>query len=198
MTSDDGSELREQVDQEVPVAMAPGEVEVGPAGVPSARRASGRHRQHVFPGRGLAMKVLYADEERAAVGAAAELTGLRPSGFVAAAALLVARGLVRIAQPPADGDAALAPAEGAPLGEVLTEQVTVTVAWSAGGDRELLAELIQARLALRRYGVNVNQVAAVLNSGGHAPVWLEQAVAGSNRAVARVDEATLALIRRLM
>lgn len=198
MTSDDGSELREQVDQEVPVAMAPGEVEVGPAGVPSARRASGRHRQHVFPGRGLAMKVLYADEERAAVGAAAELTGLRPSGFVAAAALLVARGLVRIAQPPADGDAALAPAEGAPLGEVLAEQVTVTVAWSAGGDRELLAELIQARLALRRYGVNVNQVAAVLNSGGHAPVWLEQAVAGSNRAVARVDEATLALIRRLM
>lgn len=198
MTSDDGSELREQVDQEVPVAMAPGEVEVGPAGVPSARRASGRHRQHVFPGRGLAMKVLYADEERAAVGAAAELTGLRPSGFVAAAALLVARGLVRIAQPPADGDAALAPAEGAPLGEVLAEQVTVTVAWSAGGDRELLAELIQARLALRRYGVNVNQVAAVLNSGEHAPVWLEQAVAGSNRAVARVDEATLALIRRLM
>ena len=74
----------------------------------------------------------------------------------------------------------------------------MTVAWSAGGDRELLAELIQARLALRRYGVNVNQVAAVLNSGGHAPVWLEQAVAGSNRAVARVDEATLALIRRLM
>mgnify|MGYP000389074695 CR=1 FL=1 len=40
-------------------------------------------------------------------------------------------------------------------------------------DRELLAELIQARLALRRYAVNlnVNQIAAALNSGGQAPVW---------------------------
>lgn len=34
---------------------------------------------------------------------------------------------------------------------------------SAWEDRELLTELIQARLALRRYGVNVNQAAAVLN-----------------------------------
>lgn len=197
MTSDDGGELREQVDLEVPVATAPGEVEVGPDGVPSVRRATGRHRQHVFPGRGHAIKVLYADEERAAVAHAAELTGLRPSSFVAAAALLVARGLVRIAQPPATGDATLDRAGSALPGEVPAGQV-VTVSWSAGEDQELLAELIQARLALRRYGVNVNQAAAALNSGGHAPVWLEQAVAGSNRAVARVDEATLALTRRMI
>ena len=59
-------------------------------------------------------------------------------------------------------------------------------------------ELIQARLALRRYGVNVNQAVASLNSGGQAPVWLEQVGAGSDRAVARVDEATAALTRRLI
>ena len=74
----------------------------------------------------------------------------------------------------------------------------VLVAWSAGQNRQLLEELIQARLALRRYGVNVNQAVAALNSGGQAPVWLAQAVAGSDRAVARVDEATVAPTRRLV
>ncbi len=64
-------------------------------------------------------------------------------------------------------------------------------------DRELLAELIQARLALRRYGVNFNQVAAALNSGGSVPAWLDRAVAGADRAVARLDIATQALTRRL-
>ena len=63
--------------------------------------------------------------------------------------------------------------------------------------RELLAELIQARLALRRYAVNVNQVAAALNSGGTAPVWLDAAVAGANRAVAGIDAAAQKLSRRL-
>ena len=74
----------------------------------------------------------------------------------------------------------------------------VLVAWSAGENQQLLVELIQARLALRRYGVNVNQAVASLNSGGQAPVWLEQAVAGSDRAVARVDEVTAALTRWLI
>jgi len=197
MASEDGSEPRTQVDGVVPVAAAPGEVEAGLAGVPSARHGTGRHRQHVFPGRGHAMKVLDTDEERAAVAHAAELTGLRPSGFVAAAALLVARGLVHRAQPPAAGDAAAAQAGSGPPSDVLAGRV-MTVAWSAGENQKLLEELIQARLALRRFGVTVNQAVAALNSGGQAPVWLEQAVAGSNRAVARADEATLALTRRLM
>lgn len=199
MTGADGGELQEQgrAVEDVPVSTAPEEIVPGLSRVSSAGRATGRHRQHVFPGRGHAMKVLYADGERAMVAHAAELTGLRPSGFVAAAALLVARGLVHRAHAPASGDASLAQVESAPPREVFAGQV-VTVAWSAGEDQELLEELIQARLALRRFGVNVNQAAAVLNSGGQAPVWLEEAVAGSNRAVARVDEAALALTRRLV
>lgn len=154
-------------------------------------RAGGRHRQHVFPGRANVVKVRYTDDELAVIACAADLTGLRVSGFVAVAALLLARGFV--------GD------EGETLQGEQVERVVpvlggrpVVVAWSAGQDQALLEELVQARLALRRYGVNVNQAVAALNSGAGVPVWLEQAVAGSDRAVARVDEATAALTRRLV
>ena len=179
-----------------------------PAGRAAGRTGSGaRHRQHVFPGRGLVVKARYTEDERAAVAQAAMLTGLRPAGFVAAAALLLARSLAEEeqddAQVPAgedaspDGAGAARPPTPTPTPPVLAGR-PVLVAWSAGQDRQLLEELIQARLALRRYGVNVNQAVAAFNSGGPAPLWLEQAVAGSNRAVARVDEATTALTRRLI
>ena len=158
--------------------------------------SGGRHRQHVFPGRDNVVKVRYADEERLMVGRAAELTGLRPSGFVAAAALILARGLL------AEGSGAPPVGEAEPPAvPLVVPQVLggrpVVVAWSVGEDQAVLEELVQARLALRRYGVNVNQAVAALNSGGQVPVWLEQAVAGSDRAVARVDAATAALTRRL-
>ena len=57
-------------------------------------------------------------------------------------------------------------------------------------DRELLAELVQLRLAIRRYAVNVNQAVAALHSIGQAPVWLSRAVAGADRAVLSADAAT--------
>jgi len=41
---------------------------------------------------------------------------------------------------------------------------------SRSGDRELLAELLSLRTALRRYAVNVNQAIAALHSTGDAPV----------------------------
>lgn len=66
----------------------------------------------------------------------------------------------------------------------------------SSGDRELLGELLQARLAVRRYAVNVNQGIAALNSGAGAPVWLERAVAGCDRAVSRLDELTVRLLQR--
>jgi hypothetical protein len=64
-------------------------------------------------------------------------------------------------------------------------------------ERELLAELLSLRTALRRYAVNVNQAVAALHSTGDAPVWLVRAVAGADRAVASADEATTRLARRL-
>jgi len=188
------TEQQDLVQDVVPdvVAGSVGEELSGSGGV--RRVGSGaRHRQHVFPARGLVVKARYTEQERAAVARAAELTGLRPAGFVAAAALLLARALTGEQQ-----DSAQVPeGEAAARAPVLGGR-PVLVAWSAGQDRQLLEELVQARLALRRYGVNVNQAVAALNSGGQAPVWLEQAVAGSDRAVARVDEATAALTRRLV
>jgi hypothetical protein len=66
----------------------------------------------------------------------------------------------------------------------------------ASGDRELLAELVQARLSVRRYAVNVNQGIAALHSGAGAPVWLQRAAAGCDRAVDRLDELTSLLLQR--
>ena len=67
---------------------------------------------------------------------------------------------------------------------------------SQAADRELLAELVQLRLVIRRYAVNVNQAVAALHSTGQAPVWLSQAVAGAHRAVLSVDAATSGLAGR--
>lgn len=123
-----------------------------------------RDRTHRFPGRRNALKVLYDDVEVASVRAAAQLAGLTPTGFVAAAGLTLAGSGI----PPA-----------------------------SSADRALLAELLQGRTALRRYGVNLNQAVAALNSGDGAPVWLLQVVSGCARASQRMDEATVVLTRRL-
>lgn len=137
-----------------------------PRGEPAGGERGGfvRDRPHRFPGRRNALKVLYDDVEVASVRAAAQLAGLTPTGFVAAAGLTLAGSGV----PPA-----------------------------SSADRALLAELLQGRTALRRYGVNLNQAVTALNSGVGAPVWLLQAVSGCARASERIDEATVVLTRRL-
>jgi hypothetical protein len=56
----------------------------------ATRRAFVRDRQHRFPGRKNALKVLYDDAEIAAVRVAAEAAGVTPTGFVAAAGLTLA------------------------------------------------------------------------------------------------------------
>ena len=60
----------------------------------------------------------------------------------------------------------------------------------AACDREVLSELLLARLAVLQYGTNVNQIAAALNSTGQeTPVWLSTTIAGAERTLARLDEA---------
>lgn len=137
----------------------------------------GRHRRHQFPAREHAVKVLYAAAERRTVEMAAELRGLRPSSYVGEAALEMAEQLL-------GGVGGGEPGDRAGRG-----------AMTADG-AELMAELIQARLALRRFGVNLNQAVAAMHSGAPVPVWLELAVDGGQRAVARVDEAAAAVARR--
>jgi hypothetical protein len=64
-------------------------------------------------------------------------------------------------------------------------------------DRELLAELLRLRAAIRRYAVNVNQAVALMHSTGQTPIWLPQAVAGAHRAVVSADAATQRVARRM-
>ena len=53
-----------------------------------------------------------------------------------------------------------------------------------------------ARAQVRRFGGNVNQAVAALNSTGEAPDWLSQAVELTARAVGRVDAAAQQLMWR--
>lgn len=55
--------------------------------------------------------------------------------------------------------------------------------------RAALVELMEARTQVRRIGVNVNQAAAILNTTGEPPPWLEHAITLANRAVTRLDAA---------
>jgi len=64
-------------------------------------------------------------------------------------------------------------------------------------DRELLAELLSLRTAIRRYAVNVNQALALMHSTGQTPIWLPRAVAGAYRAVLSADAATQRVARRM-
>lgn len=157
MRTDEG--LGQALPLELPVAAEGAPVIDQPVG-----RGFVRDRQHRFPGRKNAVKVLYDDVEVAAVRAAAQSAGLTPTGFVAAAGLTLAGASV---PPP------------------------------SSGERQLLAELLQLRTALGRYGANLNQALTVLHQGEGAPVWLLSAVAGCARAADRVDALTVQLSRRL-
>ncbi len=140
--------------------------EDGSAPVEGPSVAPARYRVRRPAARPRAVKVLYGEDELAAVSQAAARAGLRPSSYVAAAALASAQG-------------------------------TAPPAWHSEF-RELLVELMRTRAAVRQYGTNLNQIAAAMNAGvTEPPVWLAAAVAGAERATARIDEAASVLRRRL-
>lgn len=142
------------------------DVEDAQVAVEGAAGAPARYRVRRAPARPRAVKVLYGEDELATVARAAARAGLRPSSYVAAAALASAQGTA----PPT----------------------------SHSQSRELLTELLLTRAAVRQYGTNLNQIAAAMNSGvTEPPVWLAAAVAGAERATARIDEAASLLTRRL-
>ena len=59
--------------------------------------------------------------------------------------------------------------------------------------RTALLELIEARTQVRRIGTNINQAAAAINATGEPPLWLQHALAMTNRAVTHLDEAATAV-----
>jgi ABC-type transporter Mla subunit MlaD len=60
-----------------------------------------------------------------------------------------------------------------------------------------LAELLDARAQVRRFGNNVNQAVRVLNATGEPPEALARAVDVTARAVADLDRVAAELVRRL-
>ncbi|MGW2339513.1 plasmid mobilization relaxosome protein MobC [Streptomyces sp. NPDC001661] len=103
-------------------------------------------------------------DELDAVHRAAEAVGLKAAGFMADAAVAVAR------------------TQGGPKTWLLDQ-------------RGRVEELMTASAQLARVGNNLNQVARVLNSGGHAE-YADDAVARVLRAAARVEAAAIELARR--
>lgn len=67
----------------------------------------------------------------------------------------------------------------------------------AGDLRELQRELFAARRAVNMFGSNVNQAAAAANSTGALPEWAAEAARACAAAVARLDEVTTLIHRRL-
>jgi hypothetical protein len=66
----------------------------------------------------------------------------------------------------------------------------------ASGDRELLGELLQARLAVRRYAGERQPGDRGVAQRRRGAGVVERAVAGCDRAVSRLDELTVRLLQR--
>jgi uncharacterized protein (DUF1778 family) len=68
-------------------------------------------------------------------------------------------------------------------------------------DREALAQLqrqlFAARTEVGRFGTNVNQAVAALNTTGEAPVWMGRAMAMVGDSIRRLDEVIAEVDRRL-
>jgi uncharacterized protein (DUF1778 family) len=129
---------------------------------------AGRRRRR-GRGRTQVLSPRFTSDEYAQVQQAAASIGMTVHGFVA--------------------DSAIAVARGTPM--VLTD----------AQHREALArlqrQLFEARTAVVRFGTNVNQAVTALNATGELPQWLESAVRLCGRAVARLDELTAEVDRRL-
>jgi AAA domain len=82
------------------------------------------------------------------------------------------------------------------VGAVALATARGTVPPTPSQSREALTELMAARAQVRRFGGNVNQAVAALNSIGETPQWLAQAVELTSRAVRQVDAAAEQLMRR--
>ena len=126
-----------------------------------------RHREHLSPGRPFRLSVRLSEQERELVGQAAQAVHLTPAGFA---------------------------------GKAVVAAATRDVGPSAGladGLKELQRELFAARRAVNMFASNVNQAAAQRNATGDLPDWAADAVRLCRAAVARMDEVTGRIDRRL-
>ena len=152
---------------ETPTAPAP-DLDAAADAPVEAESLPGRHRSHRGEARHRRLSPRFTAEERAEVIAAAASAGCRRRRFCAEAALAAARGTPMV------------------LG--------------AAQDREALArlqrQLFAARTEVVRFGTNVNQAVAALNTTGEAPEWMGRAIPGGD-SVSELDEVIAEVDRRL-
>lgn len=130
-------------------------------------RPGARHRAHSRPGRRHAVLVRLSDDEKRLIDEAAAAAQLTPTGYTAKAAVAAAS---RTAQP-----------GGTDIDEL----------------KDLQRDLFAARRAVNMFGANVNQAAAAYHSTGQLPDWAGEAVRLCAAAVARLDQVTARIDRRL-
>ena len=61
--------------------------------------------------------------------------------------------------------------------------------------RVALLELADARTQLRRIGTNLNQATRAINTTGEPPQWLDRVLAMTERAITRLDDAAVNVVR---
>ena len=132
--------------------------------------ASGRgRRRRQRDGQTERVSPRFTPADRAEVDAAAASAGMSTSRFCAEAALAAARGTPMLL--------------------------------AAAQDREALArlqrQLFAARTEVARFGVNVNQAVAALNSTGVAPEWMGRAMTRVGYSINVLDEVIAEVDRRL-
>lgn len=146
-----------------PIAATEGGPQPGEENPPSsAPRTRPRLRQHEQ--RDHVRSVRLTGHELDDIHRAAQAIGLKTAGFLADAAVAVAR------------------AQDGPQAWLLDQ-------------RGLVAELMSASTQLARVGNNLNQIARVLNSGGHAD-YADEAVRRVLRAATRVEAAATQIAKR--
>jgi hypothetical protein len=153
------------------VAPVAGADDVHPVdGMAAVEPASGRaRRRRGRDGLTEMLRPRFTPGERVEVDAAAASAGMSTSRFCAEAALAAARGMPMVL--------------------------------SAAQDREALArlqrQLFAARTEVARFGGNVNQAVAALNSTGVAPEWMGRAMARVGYSINQLDEVIAEVDRRL-
>jgi hypothetical protein len=142
----------------------------GPAGLDCSEPLSGRcRRRRAREGQTERLSPRFTPSDRAEVEGAAASAGMSTSRFCAEAALAAAR--------------------------------STPMLLSAAVDREALArlqrQLFAARTEVARFGVNVNQAVAALNSTGVAPEWMGRAMLQVGYSLGQLDEVIAEVDRRL-
>jgi hypothetical protein len=153
---------------ETPATAAPGPG--APVELPVEPEAlPGRHRSHRGAARPHRLSPRFTAEELAEIEAAATSVGTTPNGFCADSAVAAARGTPMV----------LADAQ-------FREELA-----------RLQRQLFAARTAVVRFGTNVNQAVAALNTKGEAPEWMGRVIRRAVNSVSQLDDVIAEVDRRL-